>query len=152
VVDIFDPQKRSYVMSRIKGRNNLTTELLLVSLFRAERLRGWRRHLPLPGTPDFTFLEERLCIFVHGCFWHGCPVCRKTSATNPEFWNAKIDANRRRDRRVVRVLRAKNYVVMTIWECSLRKHRRLSIINRLKRLLVRQTKLLSVSRRLCRGG
>src|SRR5262245_35077839 len=32
-------------------------------------LKGWRRHLKLPGRPDFTFRRERVVVFVDGCFW-----------------------------------------------------------------------------------
>jgi DNA mismatch endonuclease Vsr len=75
VPDIFTREARSNLMSRIRSRGNHTTELRLAELMRAAGVRGWRRHLPLPGSPDFAFPRVRLCVFVHGCFWHGCPRC-----------------------------------------------------------------------------
>lgn len=71
--DVFTTAKRSEVMSRIKGRGNKETELVLVRLFRAEGITGWRRHAALVGRPDFAFRAERVVVFVDGCFWHMCP-------------------------------------------------------------------------------
>jgi len=114
------PERRSELMSLIRGSGNRSTELRLASAFRAAGLNGWRRHLGLPGRPDFTFRKERVCIFVHGCFWHGCPRCYRQPRTNIAFWRAKVAGNRARDRRSVRKLRAMGYHVIVVWECDLR--------------------------------
>ena len=46
----------------------------------------------------------RLCVFVHGCFWHRHPGCPK--ATTPKsrvaFWRAKFERNVARDAEVAR--------------------------------------------------
>lgn len=120
MANMLAPENRSKLMSLIRGRGNQTTELRLAQGMRATGIRGWRRHLGLPGRPDFTFPHERLCIFVHGCFWHGCPHCYRKPATNASFWARKVSGNRRRDRRAVRNLRLAGYRTLTIWECSLR--------------------------------
>jgi len=65
--------KRSEVMSRIRGRGNKETELALAKLLRRHAIKGWRRHQPIFGKPDFIFSKARLAVFVDGCFWHGCP-------------------------------------------------------------------------------
>jgi DNA mismatch endonuclease (patch repair protein) len=81
-------------------------------------IRGWRRNPPeIMGTPDFLFCAHRLVLFVDGCFWHGCRRCnRNIPRSRREFWRNKIDANRRRDRRVDRLLRSQGYHVMRVWE------------------------------------
>jgi DNA mismatch endonuclease (patch repair protein) len=38
-----------------------------------------------------------------------------------DFWNAKLDANKARDARAVRALKAEGWRVVTCWECQLRK-------------------------------
>jgi DNA mismatch endonuclease (patch repair protein) len=119
--DFFSPQQRSELMSRVRGRGNVSTEKKVVEILRQSGITGWRRHLPLPGRPDFTFPKQRVCIFVHGCFWHDCPRCRKRSKTRPEYWLEKIDTNRKRDRRVLRQLQAKGYRAIVVWECTLRR-------------------------------
>lgn len=117
--DVFSKRKRSEVMSRIKGRGNKDTELVLASLLRRNRLSGWRRHLNLLGRPDFAFPKYRLAVFVDGCFWHGCPRCYQAPRQNRAFWRNKLQANRRRDRRVTTSLRSAHWHVLRIWECSL---------------------------------
>lgn len=119
--DFFSPEERSKLMSRIRGRANISTELKVAGILRAAGIKGWRRHLPLPGRPDFTFPAQRVCIFVHGCFWHDCPRCKKRSSTRPEYWAEKIETNRKRDRRVARQLRQLGYKIIIIWECTLRR-------------------------------
>jgi DNA mismatch endonuclease, patch repair protein len=135
--DFFSPEERSRLMSRIRGRANISTELKIAGILRAAGIHGWRRHLPLPGRPDFTFPKSRLCIFVHGCFWHDCPRCRKRSNTRPEYWAEKIQVNRKRDRRVSRELRRRGYKVIVIWECTLRRKNPVLAISKLFRWLTR---------------
>lgn len=129
--DFFSPEERSKLMSRIRGRANTSTELKIAGILRTAGITGWRRHLSLPGRPDFTFPKRKVCIFVHGCFWHDCPRCRKRSNTRPEYWAKKIEVNRKRDQRVVRELRQHGYKVITIWECTLRRKSPDRAINRL---------------------
>lgn len=145
--DFFSPKQRSELMSRIRGRSNISTELKIAGILRTARITGWRRHLPLPGRPDFTFSRQRVCIFVHGCFWHDCPRCRKRSSTRPEYWAKKIETNRRRDRRVVRELRRRGYEVIIVWECTLRRKNPVGAASRLVRMLGRS----NVAARLRKG-
>ena len=42
--EVFSKAKRSEVMSRIRGRGNKDTELVLAKLLRANGISGWRRH------------------------------------------------------------------------------------------------------------
>jgi len=117
--DNMSKEQRSYTMSRIRSRGNLTTEDKLAKIFRAHGIKGWRRHVDLPGRPDFAFRKEKVAIFVDGCFWHGCPRCKLKPKTNIEYWTKKIHSNRRRDRIVRSQLEAKGWVVVRIWEHSL---------------------------------
>lgn len=119
--DVFTPRKRSEVMSRIRGTGNRDTELALMQLLRRHRITGWRRHVDLPGRPDFTFRSERVAVFVDGCFWHQCPRCSSLPAGNRGFWRRKLLANVTRDRRVNRRLREDGWMVIRIWEHALRR-------------------------------
>jgi DNA mismatch endonuclease (patch repair protein) len=120
--------ERSNIMRSIKGRGNETTELRLATILRRNGLKGWRRHLKLPGTPDFAWPRERLVVFVDGCFWHGCPRCYRSPSRNSEFWKVKLESNRARDRRVSRLLRSLGWRVLRLWECRITEARTLSRI------------------------
>jgi len=121
-------------MSLIRGKGNRSTEARMVLLFREHGIKGWRRHLPLPGRPDFTFRSERVLVFVDGCFWHGCPKCYRAPSSNVEFWLQKVESNRRRDRSVSRQLRNAGWSVIRVWECSLRNYPD-TVVRRVKRIL-----------------
>lgn len=122
--DVFTPEKRSKVMSRIHGRNT-KPEIALRSML--HRL-GYRfsvngtKNKSLPGKPDLVLPKYHTIIFVHGCFWHGhehCPGFRFPKSRT-EWWTAKIEGNRARDLRVQTELQSLGWHVITIWECALK--------------------------------
>jgi len=120
MTDVFTKEKRSEVMSRIRSRGNLRTELRLIEIMRGAGITGWRRGQPVPGHPDFVFRRERVAVFVDGCFWHGCPKCYRRPKSNRKFWDAKAARNRARDAEVTRTLRRAGWTVVRIWEHALR--------------------------------
>jgi len=106
-------------MAAIRGKSNKSTEVLLrMALVRAG-IRGWTLHPAITGKPDFYFPKERIAMFVDGCFWHGCPWCGHIPSTRRLFWRAKIDRNKWRDRRNVRILRECGVRSLRVWEHSL---------------------------------
>lgn len=86
----------------------------------ASGLRFRVRNRDLTGSPDIANRTGRWAVFVHGCFWHRHPSCRRstTPKRNREFWMAKFDANVERDRRSVEALRELGYRVAVVWECE----------------------------------
>lgn len=120
MADFLSPSERSRRMSRIRSRGNQTTEVAFALLLRKNRITGWRRHLLLPGRPDFCFPREKVAIFLDGCFWHACPRCYRRPATNTSFWDRKRSDNMARDRRVCRELGAMGFRVIRIYEHELK--------------------------------
>lgn len=115
-MDRYDSQTRSFVMSRIRGRDT-NPELLLRKELWTRGLRGYRTQSRLPGRPDLAFKRFRLAIFVDGCFWHGCPKCRiAIPVSRVGYWRPKLRNNKRRDKRVNKELRAQNWRVLRFWE------------------------------------
>lgn len=130
---LFSGLTRSQLMSRIRARGNARTELAFASLLKSIGIKGWRRHQPILGTPDFSFKQPRLCIFIDGCFWHGCPLHSTHVLKQSPLWQAKIYANRRRDKNVSRELRKNGWRVLRIWEHELAKKNRTRLLARLRR-------------------
>ena len=108
-------------MAAIRGRGNKSTELRLLGLLRERGVTGWRRHLPLPGRPDFAFRKERVAVFVDGCFWHRCPRCYRPPKSSQDYWVAKIARNVKRDAESTKRLKEKGWKVARVWECRLKK-------------------------------
>lgn len=67
-------------------------------------------------TADVVFPKQRVCVFVDGCFWHGCPNHFATPRTNEGWWREKIMDNRARDVRQTRALRDLGWNVLRYWE------------------------------------
>jgi DNA mismatch endonuclease (patch repair protein) len=137
MVDVFAPEKRSQVMSRITSRGNRDTELRMIALFKTAGIRGWRRSQPLFGKPDFLFRRERLAVFVDGCFWHRHRGCKfsYTPKSRTEFWLPKFEQNIARDRLVTRTLRRAGWRVLRIWECELTARKQAHVLRRLEAAL-----------------
>jgi DNA mismatch endonuclease (patch repair protein) len=112
--------ERSALMAKVRSKGNLSTEMRLVRIFRANGITGWRRNRPVYGKPDFIFTRTKLCVFVDGCFWHGCPKCYRQPKSRKGFWSKKVRANQARDRIVSRTLRRLGYKVLRIRECEMR--------------------------------
>lgn len=122
--DVVDAPTRSRMMSGIRGRDT-KPELLIRKGLHA---RGYRYRLhprTLPGKPDLAFPSRKAAIFIHGCFWHGhdCPLF-KWPSTRAEWWRAKIEGNRARDRAVRAELAGMGWRQLRVWECALKGRQR----------------------------
>ncbi|MDP1693296.1 MAG: very short patch repair endonuclease [Burkholderiaceae bacterium] len=127
---------RSALMQRV-GRKDTAPELLVRSYLHARGLRFRLHDKRLPGTPDLSLPKRSTVVFVNGCFWHGhdCRHGVVAARRNADYWTAKIDDNRRRDRRKRDQLRTLGWHVEVVWECECRSERALAALAR--RLLVR---------------
>ncbi len=106
-------------MSRIRNKN--TSAELSVRRFLHSHGFRYRLHVrALQGSPDVVMARYRAAIFVNGCFWHRHPGCRYayTPKSRIEFWEAKFRSNVERDGRVRAELEARDWSVLTVWECE----------------------------------
>lgn len=124
--DVFPKEKRSWIMSRVKGRDT-KPELLVRSFVHRMGFRFRIHGRDLPGNPDIVLPRHGKVIFVHGCFWHGHKRClrSKRPTTHKRFWNKKLDQNIKRDERFRRMLRRKGWRVLVVWQCETRKQEKL---------------------------
>lgn len=94
-------------------------ELAVRRLVHAAGLRYRVDRAPLPGLrrrADMVFGPARLAVFIDGCFWHGCPEHGNRPRTNQQWWAAKLDRNRQRDRDTDERLQAAGWQVLRVWE------------------------------------
>ena len=112
----------SSTMSANKGKNT-KPELTLRRLLWSSGVRGYRLNWKkVPGRPDLAFPGKKLAVFVHGCFWHRCPICTKALPKhNTEFWRNKFYRNVVRDRSKADQLEQMGWKVITVWECQLKE-------------------------------
>jgi DNA mismatch endonuclease (patch repair protein) len=121
--DQFDPQKRSEIMSKVHSADT-TPEIRVRSVLEEMGYTFFLENNDLPGKPDILLPDYDTLIFVHGCFWHGCPTCRHARIRpkgNAEYWNKKLDRTLVRDKENKIKLEQLGYKVLVIWECETRK-------------------------------
>jgi len=110
-------------MAAIRSTGTRSTEWRFRAFLVRQGIRGWRCQAgDLAGKPDFVFGEDKVAVFVDGCFWHGCPRCCRMPASNREYWTGKINRNVERDRRVSDELTASGWSVVRIWEHEIREN------------------------------
>lgn len=120
-MDKLTARQRSENMRQIRSANT-QPELTVRRFLHAQGLRYRLHARDLPGTPDLVFPGLRACLFVHGCYWHGCRKCvdgTRKVRSRTDYWRAKIRGNQRRDIKHQKELRALAWSVLVIWECDL---------------------------------
>jgi DNA mismatch endonuclease (patch repair protein) len=119
-MDKLTPERRSWNMSRIRGKNT-KPELVVRSLLHRMGYR-FRLNSDLPGKPDIVLSKYKTAVFVHGCFWHrhdGCPQCYEPKSRQ-EFWRKKFDTNLQRDKKVQQYIQDAGWNQLIVWECELK--------------------------------
>ena len=121
MTDVFSKEKRSWVMSRVRGKGT-SPEIRVRSLTHRLGYRFRLHQKDLPGKPDLVFPSRKKVIFVHGCFWHGhdCPRGKRTPKANAGYWTEKIRKNIERDAKNQAELQSLGWNVLVVWECEMK--------------------------------
>jgi DNA mismatch endonuclease (patch repair protein) len=116
-----DSETTSRTMSAIRAKNT-KPELGLRKALRAVGIPGYRLHWKkAPGRPDIAFPGRKVAIFVHGCFWHRCPICNLSlPKSHTDWWNQKLERNKLRDEEKVHALETAGWTVLVFWEHDIR--------------------------------
>lgn len=122
-MDRIDKSTRSRIMASVKSKNT-QLEIIVRKFLHAQGFRFRLHDSSLPGKPDVVLKKYRLCIFIHGCFWHHHDGCRFATIpkTNVEFWRNKFIKNRRRDIHNKIVLLETGWRVFELWQCGLKNN------------------------------
>jgi DNA mismatch endonuclease, patch repair protein len=121
-MDTLTPEQRSRVMARVRATDT-GPERRVRKMAHAMGLRFRLHRKDLKGSPDIVFPKHRVAIFVHGCFWHRHPGCKRATmpATQKNFWRTKLSRNVTRDRECIAQLRSEGWRVEVIWECEAKR-------------------------------
>ena len=110
--DKFSKDVRSKIMRSIKSAET-SPEL---KLRRALWGKGFSYQPSISGSPDFVHRKKKVAVYVHGCFWHACPLHYREPQTRKDYWVPKICRNAGRDKENVQLLRNKGFKVFQFWE------------------------------------
>ena len=122
MADLLTKEKRSWNMSRIRGKDT-KPELKLRSLLHKKGFRFRLHDKKLPGKPDIVLPRFRTVIFVNGCYWHRHSGCKFAyiPKSRQEFWQEKFTNTVIRDKKKTKNLQDIGWRVLTVWECELEK-------------------------------
>lgn len=118
-MDIFTPEKRSEIMSKIAGKDT-KPELLMRKKLHSMGLRYRLHDKKLIGKPDIVFRKDKVIVFIDGDWWHG----RKYNDEYHKYssvWKVKLKTNMDRDLRVTKELESQGWKVFRIWQKDLEK-------------------------------
>ena len=115
--DNLKPEDRRKTMQAVKGKGT-KLEMRLWGMLAGMGLKGWKKNVDtIVGKPDVVFIIQRVAVFIDGCFWHGCPYCRKKlPKTNSEYWERKIKRNIELAQLYDEKLQRDKWTVVRIWE------------------------------------
>ena len=118
------PATNENVRKSMRGNKRCDTkpELLVRQRLREAGLAGYRLQWKVPGRPDVAWPGKKTALFINGCFWHRCPLCKpRMPKSNVEYWVVKFERNVERDERSLTQLQELGWTVHVIWECQLKK-------------------------------
>ncbi len=144
-IDTMNPSQRRKAMLANRGRTRPEMRVA-VALWRAGRkyltADGYRARSgrSFPGSPDLIFVGRGCVVFVDGCFWHGCGRCHNFKRDLNAWWQAKIEGNVARDKRIRAKLRREGWTVLVVREHDL------SPSDRFERTIQRLTSRIPPSR------
>ena len=118
MTDVFTPEKRSWVMSRIRG-SNTKIDLVMRKMLLDMGIK-FEMYPKVLGNPDFVISGKKIAIFCDGDFWHGYKYDEKKKPSK-KFWKEKIERNMTRDRIISAKLRREGWAVLRFWEHDIEK-------------------------------
>lgn len=115
MTDTLTAEERSKRMSLIRGK--WTKQEKKVHNYLKGRKIKHKMHPKLSGNPDIIIPDGKVAVFLDGCFWHGCKVCKQGGPqTRKGFWKDKIYKNIKRDSEASKALKKSGWHVVRIWE------------------------------------
>jgi DNA mismatch endonuclease, patch repair protein len=115
------PASSISALKRMKStrQHDTAPELDLQALFRDINIEFETNAFPIAGfrrKADILFRDDKIAVFIDGCFWHGCPIHGTWPKENANFWRNKILENQARDRDTNIKLMDGGWKVIRVWE------------------------------------
>ncbi|WP_066392260.1 very short patch repair endonuclease [Neobacillus mesonae] len=113
MADNLTKEQRTKNMKAIKSQSaleNRVTKALWKMGFR------FRKNARLIGKPDIAIKKDKIVIFIDSCFWHNCPLHGNMPKSNREYWEKKLERNKKRDIEVTKYYRDMGWNILRVWE------------------------------------
>lgn len=122
MADSISPEKRSWNMGRIRSTDT-SVEMKVRKYLFSQGFRYRKNVKTLPGKPDIVMPKYQTVIFIHGCFWHRHPNCKRATMpkTRTDYWEEKFARNVKNDALHIQQLTQLGWRVIVLWECEINK-------------------------------
>jgi DNA mismatch endonuclease (patch repair protein) len=99
-------------------------EIMLQKQFRRHGIAVATHVRSLPGTPDLVLADDRVAIFVNGCYWHRHFNCSNASLTArmSDFWLDRFARVISQDSHNFIRLHILGWTALTAWECEIKAY------------------------------
>ena len=134
--DKLSKENRSILMSKIKSRGTKLEEDFIKEFKKHTKKKFRLNTTDIKGKPDIVFDKDKICIFLDSDFWHGWQYPRWKHLLKNDFWRAKIENNRARDKKTTAYLRRQDWRVIRIWEHVVIKDKN-KIIRKIEKFLLK---------------
>lgn len=120
MTDIFDKEKRSEIMSRIRGKNT-KPEVLVYRFLRNQKIYFQKHYRTKEKVVvDLALPRKKKAVLIDGDFWHGRTIDKVTERRGgDDFWVKKLRRNIERDTEQRKKLTEKGWTVISVWESDL---------------------------------
>lgn len=126
-MDNLTKKQRRLCMSRIRSKHTQPEKTVRKTLTRlGKKYRLY--HKRLSGKPDIIIPEDKIVIFINGCFWHQHKGCKRQAIpkVNLKYWKKKLERNVKKQKDDIRLLRKRGWKVLIVWECETKKEKLLN--------------------------
>lgn len=123
MADVFDPEKRSDIMSRIRSKNSEAERIVFAELKR-RKIYFQKHYSRAAGKPDIALPRKKRAVFIDGDFWHGRHFDRMLRSRPPgDYWIKKLEYNIARDKQQADELAESGWAVLRVWESDIKRKR-----------------------------
>ncbi len=120
-MDNLSPEHRRKNMRNIRSKRT-QPELTIFQEMKKRKIYFAPHVNKIVGKPDLVFRRKKVVVFIDSDFWHGHPDRYPPPKSNTDYWQAKVERNRRRDVIVNETLAAAGrYIIRNMRSNSLKK-------------------------------
>lgn len=126
----YDEKRHQQHMRKVRTKNTRYELLLREFVCDLGYVEELEDEASLDFRPDIVIPEQRIAIFMHGCFWHrhfNCRFAYDVDRAKYPDWTKKFADNVARDKSDINRLRALGWRSLIVWECALNAKKRRAI-------------------------
>jgi DNA mismatch endonuclease (patch repair protein) len=123
MADMYSPEKRSEIMSRIRSKET-QAEKIVFHYLRQNAIYFQKHYARVAGKPDIALPRKKKAVFIDSDFWHGRTYDKVLKNRPPgDYWVTKIARNMERDKQQRELLAEKGWSLLVVWEEDIKRKR-----------------------------